>query len=220
VTDTEATPSSLTDGHVVVSQPEPPVWYKRRGVLVTGAIVVIIAASVIVDLPRQTTATQDTAAQTSLINEINRDVAGCGFAVRESFAIYQDMRTGALTTSDRSQAPKMLRDDQTACSFTNSSIFSLSTVEVPGSPAGKSIGQVVNVATLWATSDALAAIEDIQSLYSNQGGTTTVADLSKQEVALAKDRALAISYVDAADKVLGATLPVPNLPELAHLVGT
>jgi hypothetical protein len=223
MTDAAASPSPIgsfdIDG-IVVQEPGKPAWYKRRWVLVTAAIVAVVAASVVSDLPRQTTTPQDIVAQTSLVNEINGDISGCVFAVRETFTVYQDMKAGALTASDRSQAPKMLRDDQTACSFTSNAIYNLSNVEVPGSPAGKSIQQLVGVDTLWATSDALAAIEDIQSLYSNQGGASTIADLSKQEVTLGKDRALAVTFVGSADKTLGAKLPMPNLPVLPHLTGT
>ena len=205
---------------IFIQAPGPPVWYKRPWVLWTAAVVVVVAASVVIDLPGRTTTGQDTAAQTSLVNEINGDISGCVFAVRETFAIYQDMKAGTLTPSDRSQVPKMLRDDQTACSFTSNAIFNLSSVEVPGSPAGKQIQQLVGADTLWATSDALAAIEDIQALYGNQGGPATIVDLSKQQRVLARDRALAIGYVDVADKTLGAKLPMPNLPVLPHLAGT
>ncbi len=206
---------------VVVLEPGRPAWYRRPWVLVTAAIVAVVAASVVVDLPGKTSVAEDTAAQTSLMNEINGDISGCAYAVRETFTIYQDSRAGGLTASDRSRVPSLLRDDQTACSFTSSSIYDLSNVEVPGSPAGKSIEQVVNVDTLWATSDALAAIEDIQFLDGNQATASKIADLSKQEVMLTRDRAQAIGYVEAADKTLGgARLPMPNLPALPHLVGT
>jgi hypothetical protein len=206
---------------VVVREPDPPVWYKRTWVLVAAAVAVVVAASVVVDLPGKTTIAQDTAAQTSLMNEINGDISGCAYAVRETFLIYQDSRTGGLTASDRSRVPSLLRDDQTACSFTNSAIYDLANVEVPGSPAGKSIQQVVSVDTLWATSDALAAIEDVQSLNADRGTASTIADLAKQEAMLAKDRALANGYVEAAEKTLGgAKLPMTNLPDLPHLVGT
>jgi hypothetical protein len=223
MTDTEAdtgtTDSSLLGG-IVIQEPGAPVWYKRPWVLWTAAVLAVVAASVIIDLPGRTTTGEDTAAQTSLVNEINGDVSGCVFAVRETFSIYQDMKAGALTPSDRSHAPKMLGDDQTACSFTSNAIFNLSSVEVPGSPAGKQIQQLVGADTLWATSDALAAIEDIQALYANQARAGTIADLSKQQKSLAEDRALAIGHVAAADKILGAKLPMPNLPVLPHLAGT
>jgi hypothetical protein len=205
---------------IIAEAPEPPPWYKRVWVLVTGAVAIVVAASVIVDLPSHTTISSDIADQTSIMHTINTDVGGCAFAVQETFTIYQDMKTGQLSTSERSQAPTMLRDDQSACSFTNSDIFDLSNVETTGSPAGRNIGQVVSVSTLWVTSDALAAIEDVQNLFSNPGSASSLADLTKQEVQLAKDRAHADGFVQNADKILGANLPMPNLPSLPHLVGT
>jgi len=205
---------------VVVRAPGRPVWYRRPWVLTVAAVAVVVAASVVVDLPGKTTAAQDAATQTTLMNEINGDLSGCAYAVRETFTIYQDSRTGGLTASDRSRAPKLLLDDQTACSFTSNAIFNLSTVEVPGSPGGKSIQQVVSASTLWATSDALAAIEDIQALDTGPSSASKIADLSKQEAMLAKDRALAYGYVEAADRTLGAKLPMPAIPNLPHLIGT
>jgi len=205
---------------IIAETPAPPPWYKRVWVLAAAAVAVVVIASVIVDLPSHTTVSTDIADQTSIMHQINADVAGCAFAVQETFTIYQDLKTGHLSTSDRSAAPSMLRDDQSACSFTNSDIFDLSNVETTGSPAGKNIGQVVSVSTLWVTSDALAAIEDIQNLFPNSGTSSAVADLTKQEDQLAKDRAQADGYVQAADRILGAKLPMPALPSLPHLVGT
>ena len=60
-----------------------------------------------------------------------------------------------------------MSDDQTACSFTNEDIFDLTGIQVPGTPAGKQLGQMVATATLWTTSDALRAIEDVQTLMSD-----------------------------------------------------
>jgi hypothetical protein len=134
--------------------------------------------------------------------------------------IYQDLKEGSLSSSDQAEAPAMMRDDQTACSFTSSTIYDLSNVEGTGTPAGKNIGDVVNVATLWATSDALGAIEDIQTLSTDPTNASALANLSKQEAALARDRAQADAYVTAADRILGAHLPMPDLPSLPHLSGT
>jgi hypothetical protein len=114
----------------------------------------------------------------------------------------------------------MMRDDQTACSFTSSEIFDLSNVEGTGTPAGKNVGNVVNVATLWATSDALGAIEDIQNLQGDPRHRATITDLSKREAALARDRAQADADVAAADRILRAKLPMPGLPNLPRLPGT
>jgi hypothetical protein len=207
-------------GAIIAQTPEKPVWYKRAWVLAGAAVAVVIIASVVVDLPSHTTVATDTADQTTIMQQINNDIAPCSYGVTETFGIYQAKQKGLLSSSDQAEAPSMMRDDQTACSFTSSTIYDLSNVEGTGTPAGKNIGDVVNVVTLWATSDALGAIEDIQNLSTDPGNAATIADLSKQEVALAKDRAQADAYVTAADRILHARLPMPNLPSLHHLTGT
>ena len=184
--------------------------------LATAAVVALIVASVLVDLPTHTTVATDTADQTTVMKQINTALAGCSYGVKETFTIYQDQRAGTLTASDRSLTPSMLRDDQTACSFTSSSIYDLSNVQGTGTPAGKNIGLVVNVATLWATSDALAAIEDIQTLSTDPANAKAIADLPEREAALAQGRAQAFGDVRAAEHILHAKLPAPDMPRPAH----
>jgi hypothetical protein len=207
-------------GAIIAQTPEKPVWYKRAWVLATAAVAAVVIASVAVDLPSHTTVAADTADQTSIMQQINGDIAPCSYGITETFGIYQAKQKGILSSSDLAEAPSMMRDDQTACSFTSSEIYDLSNVEGTGTPAGKNIGDVVNVVTLWATSDALGAIEDIQNLSTNPKNAATIANLSKQEVALAKDRAQADAYVTAADRILKARLPMPDLASLPHLTGT
>jgi hypothetical protein len=212
-------PSSMVGN--ATQKPVKLVWYKRPWVLVTFGVVVIVAASVAVDLPRHTTVAEDVSAETSLMNQINGDIGGCGYAIQETFTIYQDLKAGSLTSADRSRTPKLLRDDQTACSFTSNAIYDLTNnIQTSGTTAGKSIGQALDVATLWTTSDALAAIEDIQKIYAGTATPATVADLSQQERLLATDRAKAVVDVQAAEAALHAHLPAPNLPTQPHLTGT
>ncbi len=204
----------------IVQEAAKPVWYKRSWVIATALVVAVVAASVLVDLPSHTTTASDIAAQTAVIQQINQGVGDCAYAVNETFGFYQDLKQGTLTTNDRTLTPSLMRDDQTACSFASSGIYDLSNVEGTGTAAGKRIGDIVNVATLWATSDALAAIEDIQTIYSGKGTASTVADLSLQEKMLKKDRAAAFADLSAADAILHTRLPAPDMPVLPHLIGT
>jgi hypothetical protein len=202
----------------IIAQPTVrPVWYKRGWVLASAAVAALVVASVLVDLPSHTTVATDTADQTAIMKQINTAIAGCSYGVKETFTIYQDQRAGSLSASDRALTPSMLRDDQSACSFTSSSIYDLSNVQGTATPAGKNVGQVVDVATLWATSDALAAIEDIQTLWTNPTDAPALADLPKREVALAKGRTQADDYVVAADRILHASIPMPDMPVLPTL---
>ena len=56
-----------------------------------------------------------------------------------------------LPSSEQRQVPGLLTDDQAACSFTDDSIYQLSTITVPGSGSGRDLGQLVGTVTLWAT---------------------------------------------------------------------
>ncbi len=204
----------FTIGAIIAQTPERPVWYKRAWVIATAAVLAVIVASVVVDLPSHTTVATDTADQTSIMQQINSDINPCSYAVKETFSIYKSERAGSLSPADQSEVPSLLRDDQTACSFTSSTIYDLSNVEGTGTPAGKNVGDVVNVVTLWATSDALGAIEDIQTLSTDPTDASALANLPKQEVALTRDRTQADHLVVTADRILGAHLPMPELAVL------
>jgi hypothetical protein len=112
-----------------------------------------------------------------------------------------------LSAAHRSQIPGLLRDDQNACSYTNANIFDLSDIDLLGTPAGKQVGQAVNTATVWATSDALAAIEAVQSLTSNPADRKARSSLHADERLLAADRDKATSEIDAAGRLLATRLP-------------
>ena len=194
---------------------EQPVWYKRTWVLVTAAIAVVIGASILIDLPRPVSNAEDVASQAASLKEINSDVRGCGYAVKETFLIHQHQLAGTLTPSDRTSATKMLLDDQTACSFTNHLIFDLTNnIQVQDTAAGKYIDRMLSVSTTWVTSDALAAVEDIQALYTHPGDPAKTKDLAAQEKQLAIDRNQAIIDMQQAESILHATLPTPDLPAL------
>ena len=192
-----------------------PVWYKRTWVLVTAAIVVLVGVSILIDLPRPVSNAEDTASQTASLKEINQDVAVCGYAVKETFLIHQNQVAGKLTPSDRSAATKMLTDDQTACSFTSNSVFDLTNnIQIQDTAAGKNIDRMLSVTTTWVTSDALAAVEDIQYLFLHPGDAAKTKDLAARERLLAADRAKAFVYVQQAESILHAHLAPPNLPAL------
>src|ERR1035441_5294824 len=93
MTDNIASPSDPQDpfdpDDVIAETPTNGAWYKRTGVVVTAAVVAVVAASVIVDLPSHTTVPADIADQTSIMHEINTDVGGCAFAIQETFTIYR-----------------------------------------------------------------------------------------------------------------------------------
>jgi len=189
-------------------------WYRRRAPLLAIGVVAVVVVTVLSDIPVNSSKGQEISAERGVMSQINADIGGCALAAHESLEIWNTEVSGSLTASDRAAAPGLLRDDQAACSFTNDSIFQLSDVEVPGSAAGKHLGALVGTATLWATSDALGAIEDLQILFAHPGDPTALKDLAAKEQAAASDRKAALADADAADRILGVRLPAPDLPAL------
>ncbi|MGA2529669.1 MAG: hypothetical protein ABSG36_10965 [Acidimicrobiales bacterium] len=189
-------------------------WYRRRALLVGLCTIVVLAVTVISDLPVHGSNAANISAGKGVMTEINTDIAPCAFAAQESFEIRARQLAGSLTAADRQQAPGLLRQDLAACSFTDDSIYELSSIEVPGSTAGKRLGDLVTTATEWATSDALGAIGDLETLLTHPSNKSAKRDLAVRERTLAADRAAARGDVSAADQILGTRLEEPDMPAL------
>lgn len=181
-------------------------WYMRRAFLVAASAIVVVGAAVISDLPTATSPASDAKAENAVIKQINLDVAPCLFSIREALTFYGDETSGRLSSGHRAQIPALLHDDQTACSYTNENIFELSDIAAPGSSAGKQVSQAVNTVTVWATSDALGAIEAIQTLTSHPGDRKARRQLHHNERLLTEDRSKATAEIDAAGHALGIRL--------------
>ncbi len=196
------------------------VWYRRPWVLTLLALIVILAISIVIDLPRSTTVAEDAASQNSSIKEMNTDLAECTFAARESFNFYNSKVAKRLTPSDLAQIPTLLVGDQTACSFASEPVYDLTNnLQVDDTTAGKHIDRMLSVVEKWITDNALAAVEDIQYLFSHPGDLTKVHNLAAQESDLARDRRKALGDERAAESVLGVKLVPLKLPILPHLRG-
>jgi hypothetical protein len=193
--------------------PRGPRWYWRKSAVVPAVVVVVLAITVLTDLPQHTSRSAEISGDRTVMSQINGDVGPCSYALGETFTIYAGLTAHSLTRSELGQAPGLLRDDQVACSFTDDSVYQLSTIEVPGSSAGKDLGQLVSTVTLWATSDALSAIEQVQTLDTHPTDSRALAQLRNDERLLASDRAQAEAELNAADKVLRTRLPAIQLAQ-------
>lgn len=196
-------------------------WYKRWP-LWTAVIVAVIAASVVSDLPQRSTVRDQTTVAAAVLSEINTDMHPCAFATTQAFSIYSGAVKGTFTASDRSLIPGYLSDDLKACSFGDQSIFSLSTITVPTSPAGRDLGSIIKTELEWSTSDSVWAIQDIETLVDKPHDRSLLGDLSLRAHRLASDRALAEQQRHEAEDALDhAKLPALNLPKLpTHPLGT
>jgi len=202
-----------------VTDPTPkiakaPLWQRHRGLLIGLTVFVVLLITVLTDLPVSTSRADDINAERSVMSEVNTDLAPCALAVHQAIGIWSLQAAHALTPADRSPTPGLLSDDQSACSFTNENIYDLANIQVPGTPAGKHLGQLVAAAMLWTTSDSLRAIEDVQTLMSDSGNASALHSLSAEEAQLAADRTRAISDEGAADRALDTHLQPVDLPAI------
>jgi hypothetical protein len=189
-------------------------WYRRRAWLVSAALVAVVAVAVIADRPRHSSRPGQISADSSVMSQVNADVGPCSHALSKSFAIYRGLAAHTLGPSQLSQVPGLLRHHQAACSLADDSIYQLSTIDVPSSASGRDMGRVVSTVTLWATSDAVSAIEQIRALSSDPSDGAARALLGHDEQLLAHDRALAESELGAAGAVLQAKLPALRLTQV------
>ncbi|MGO8824598.1 MAG: hypothetical protein ACLQU9_05095 [Acidimicrobiales bacterium] len=194
------------------STAKAPVWQRHRGLFIVLVVLVVVLITVLSDLPVSTSRASDISAERSVMSEVNTDLAPCALAVHQAIGIWNLQAAHALTPADRAPTPGLLGDDQSACSYTSEYIYDLSDVQVPGTTAGKDVGQVIATATLWTTSDSLGAIEDVQTLMNNPNDAAVLRNLSKEEAQLAADRRTAISEEDAADRALDTRLQPVDLP--------
>jgi hypothetical protein len=196
------------------------VWYRRPWVLTLLALIVVLAISIIIDLPRHTTTAEDASSQNSSIREMNTDLAECSFAAKESFHFYNEDVAKRLTSSDLAQIPTLLVGDQTACSFASEPVYDLTNnLQVDDTTAGKHIDRMLSVVEKWITDNALASVEDIQYLFAHPGDLAKERNLAAQEVDLANERRQALGDERAAERVLGVKLVQLKLPVLPHLNG-
>jgi hypothetical protein len=198
------------------------VWYKRPWFLTTAAVIVVVAVSVVTDLPHPISKAEDASSQNASIKQINADTKACVFAVKEVFSFYTKQVTGKLSAANRTQAITLLVNDQTACSFASNGLSDLTNnLQVNLTSAGKYIVSMAKSDQMWMTGYALAAIEDIQYLFVHPANQKKIADLTIQQVRLSATRQKALADLAHAEALVAPwKLSQGELPVLAHLPGT
>lgn len=203
----------LGPGQALAGPGQAGPWHRRKSFLVPAVSAVIVAAIVVSDLPQSNSRAAEISNSASVVSQVNGNVGPCSFALSESFTIYNDLVTGSLSPSEQSQVPSLLNDDQSACSFTDNSIYNLSTMDVPGGTYGNDLGQMVSAVTLWATADALASIEEIQVLDTTPSDLKARQNLTEDVRVLGHDRAQALSELQAVDELLRTHLSALHLAQ-------
>jgi hypothetical protein len=195
-----------------------PFWQRRRSLVIALTVVVIAVITVLTDLPVPTSRASDISAERAVMSEVNTDIGPCGLGLHQSIGIWNLQASHRLPAEGRASSPGLLSDDQAACSFTNEGINDLTTnLQVPGTAAGKDLGELVATTTLWTTSDALKMIEDVQTLMDHPGDRAVLRNLAKEQSQLAADRRTALSQEHAADTALNTDLQPVRLPAITSI---
>ena len=195
-------------------------WYKRPWFLITVAIVIVVAISIVTDLPRHITVVQDVAAQNSAMKQINVDIKPCTFGLQEASGFYHREKTSHLSVSQMNVITTYLVSDQTVCSFAGPSMSELTNnLQIVDTPAGKYLEKMRAETVTWMDSDANGVIYDIWYLSTHRGTAKTLTDLKRRIAFLAQDRQIALAYLADADAALGTTLTMLNLPTVSPIAG-
>jgi hypothetical protein len=222
---TGTTPASMPDpgpaetDSLADTKGKAPIWQRHRALAITAVILVILLITVLTDLPTSTSRASDISAERSVMSELNSDLQPCAYGVHQALGIWALAAKHQLSAADRAPTPGLLSDDQSACSFTNEGIYDLANIQVPGTAAGKELGQLVATATLWTTSDALRVIEDVQTLMSTPGDTAVRRNLAKEEAQMEADRHAGLSEEAAADRDLDTHLQAADMPSTSTSIG-
>jgi hypothetical protein len=168
------------------SRPRP--WYRRRAFVVTAAIVVVLAVTVVTDLPTHNSHASDVVAAQQVMSEIAGDAAPCNLGMEESLGFYHDVTSGDITAAHRAQIPGLIHDDLEACSFTNQDMVDLGGIDVPGNVTGRALNHVALDVLTWCDPAALAAIGEITALIESRPTPAGRARLAADEALLTKDR--------------------------------
>jgi hypothetical protein len=215
--DSPALPAGATPARPLGGPPPTtiPYWKRRRGLIIALAVIVIAVVTILTDLPVPTSRASDISAERAVMSEVNTDLGACALGLHQAVGIWNLEAARRLPASARGSTPGLLSDDVNACSFTNEGIDDLTTnLQVPGTAAGKDLGELVATATLWSTSDALRTIEDVQTLMEHPGERATLQNLAKEQPQLAADRRTALAQEHAADTVLDTELQPVRMPAI------
>lgn len=197
-------------------------WYRRPWVLITAVIALVVAVSVVTDLPHPISNAQNVSDQNAALRQINFDLKTCNYSITEAFNFYRLDVNKKMNRSNYNLAVNTyLPEDRQSCSFVSSALADMTgNLQIVDTTAGKQIEKVRLIVVRWIDHDAQNAIKDIIVLFTHPNDATSLHDLTIEENYLAQDRQTALAYLGRASAALGATLVNLNLPTLDRLPGT
>jgi hypothetical protein len=181
---------------------------------VAVVLVVAVAIVVVIDLSTRGSRQPQTSNNATVMSQLNSDVGPCSYALGQSYTIYHQVLSHDVSPSDYARVRGQLTQDRAACTLTDDGIHDLSTIETPGGTGGEDLDNVVRTVTLWASSDATSAIEQMETLTSDPSSGQALSRLDHDQQLLSADRAKAESELQSADKALGVHLPALQLTQV------
>jgi hypothetical protein len=211
-------PGSMPSSSLSISK---AVWYRRPWFLATVGIILVVAVSVITDLPHSVSKSDDAAAQNGIVKQINSDAAACVFALKESYSFYRGSLAHTIETSNLPTVKNYLLEDQTACSFASGTVFDLTQNISPlDTKPGKFVDSAYQMTVKWITYDAVGLINNIRAYFAGGPSAAVTANLVKYQNLLESDRNSEINDMAQASGLLGTTLTAINIPSMPRLPGT
>ena len=147
-------------------------WYRRRATLVAGVAVVVLAITVVTDLPTTASRADNLASAEAFVKEVNQDLGPCTLAVTQAIAMRRAQLDGTLSASDRASAASFLLDDAEGCSAANPLTNALLGIDEPGSSVHTELASMYEAAIEW-TADGEAVVTSVQGLVA---GSSTALD--------------------------------------------
>jgi len=194
------------------------VWYRRPWFLATVGIIVVVAISVVMDLPHHVTKSEDVSQQNAVITQINNDMATCTFAVHESETFYRQALANTLGAANLPTVKNYVLQDQTACSFASGPVFDMTNnIQVVDTAAGKWVDAAYQATEKWVTYDAVGLTYNILQYFKNGPSPTISANLVKFQTLMAQDRLTIVNDLARASTILGTSLHPINVPVLTAL---
>ncbi len=188
-------------------------WFRRPWFLVSSIAAVIIAVSVVTDLPHPITVSQDIAAQNAVLTQMRSDARECAYGVKESFSLYAKFVGGALTPADLATTKTYIAEDEVPCSFAGQPVYDLTNnIQITLTAAGKHVDAAHTALDHWISGTALKAIQDIRQLLDDPTNASLKANLAYQASELNRERDHVLGDISLASRTLGAPLITPRLP--------
>jgi hypothetical protein len=205
---------TTTNQGVATAPGEPPPQTRRRRwrvrwFLVTAAVIAIVVATVIVDLPESATRANEVQTARATILEITRYLAGCRYALRTSLLLDTKL-SSKLSAVHQAELSSLAATDYAACSFTSQTIITLATIHASSSPAGKLLNTLVDETLTWCDVDAMGVVGSVSELIRRPHDRKAALDLMEGERRLDAERRTIRLTVDE----LARVLHVAALPQL------